>query len=174
MANTLPKHLIKKHHGDMRAAWAEYRAGGNAPSRRRGGSDESVHPTASGTGVRGGRGLVAHIAAHGVVEYDGEAIGAILEGFLAELERPRTVDTTTLYPPHSVDGAEQAAWKALAQERELGRECARRLGVALIAKRVGAASGSRHYGEAIARARQDAGFVAGATGGLASPFAMPR
>jgi hypothetical protein len=170
----LPASLIKKHHGDMKAAWAEYQSG---PRRRPGRprSDENVHPTASGAGVRAGRGLVAHIAAHGVVEYDGEAVGAILDGFLSELDRTRAVDTSTLYPPHSDDNGELRAWKQLAQERELGRELARRFGVALIHKRVDASSGSRHYAQAIARARQDSGMVSGQGGaGLGSPFASPR
>jgi len=168
----LSKALIKKHGGDMAKAWAEQKAG----RASRGGSDETVHPTASGAGVRAGRGLIAHIAAHGVVEYDGEAVGAILDGFLSEMERPRSVDTSALYPPHSEDDGEQRAWKALAQERELGRELARRFGVALIHRHLDASAGQRHYALAVARARQESGMGLAPQGGagLGSPFVMPR
>lgn len=169
----LPASYIKKHAGDMKAAWADYRSDKGSPSRRRR-SGETVIPTSEGGGItsRAG-GLRAHIAAHTVVEYDEEALGMILRGFVASMRAPQGPDLSSMFPPPA-DEVDEASWRRGAQERELGKQLWDRMGKALLFFRVRSDEWTGAYGQAIRKAGGQGGAGAVSAGGFAHPFPAPR
>lgn len=164
----LPASYIKKHNGDMKAAWADYRASAAPAGRKRRTSGETVLSTPEGGGItsRAGGGLRAHIGAHTVVQYDEEALGMILRGFVAAMRAPAGPDLTSMFPPPESE-VDDASWRRGAQERELGKQLWERFGKAILYFRVTQPEWSTAYGQAVARAGGP-GSMGG--GGLTRPF----
>lgn len=153
MANRPSKALIKKHHGNLKAAWAEHRRTHGAPmakaSRRRGG-DSDGNPSSTNAGGA----LRASIPLHNVRKFDSERIGALLSGFVQTLQRPRSVDLTEYYPPvEGQDDDAQRQWNKLADERRIGQQMAEAFGYAILKHGVSEKDMVRWFREAVARVR---------------------
>lgn len=144
-------------------------------SKKAGGSN----PPATSTRA-GGSDLRTTIKARTISEYEPAALGAILYGFIRELEAPQQIDTTDVLPPGSVPGLygardenDHAEWARWTEERAIGKELARQLGKVLVALRKTPADGQRHYQEALRRAQASGGGAVGSVGGLLPPLAVP-
>ena len=175
-ARGLPASYLKKHNGNLAAAWADYRGSKDdvhpAVKRRRA-ARETVLPTSEGGGItsRGGAGLKAHISAHTVVEYDEEAIGQILWGVITAMRAPTGPDLNSMFPPPESQ-IDDASWRRGAQERALGKAVWERIGKALLYFKVSQAEWSAAYAQAI-RASGGQGYSGGVQG-YSHPFPAPR
>lgn len=134
------RHLVDPAHRRQDGGEGTPMAAKRGPGRPRKESGETVVPQHGGDGImsRSSQGLRAYVHAHNVIEYDLVELGAMLQGFLQEGVRPITPDVESMFPPNHSDGCgcnscgDNKAWKALAQERELGREMLRNLPLALV------------------------------------------
>lgn len=125
--------------------------------------------------MRSARGLHANIGAHPVVEYDEEAVGMILRGFIAQMRTPAGPDLSGMFPPPA-DQVDEAAWRRGAQERELGAELFRHMGKALLYFKVRADEWQRGYSDAIRNAGggSSVNVAPSSAPGLSNPFPWPR
>ena len=126
---------------------------------------ETVVSTPTGGDVTSGKpgALRAHIHAHTVLAYDERELGAMWTGAVEVMRAPSGPDTASMFPPKEQEPEQLAAYRALAQEREIGRQLWLALGKVIV-----------HYGitedewrAAYRRAVRDM-YPEGATGPLAA------
>lgn len=189
----LPKSYIKKHHGDLKAAWKDYRGGGShSPTTHH----KPHHPSHSSAGEGGGSvnasrpggaDLKTVVRSRLVSEIDPSTLGAIIYGMLEELEAPLVMDASDVIPTvfgqrqQSAQSAavsdEKAAW--LSRFREdimIGREAVRTgaMGKVMMTLGISAAKGSQHYAAALRRVSAGGGgAVAMGGGAFTPPFDAP-
>lgn len=102
---------------------------GGARNRAHG---ETVVPNSSGTGIRaaGKAGaLFAAVEASTVIQYDQKAIAAIWQGMFDALRTGGAVDVSVLFPDPCAVGVPESP--AFAQERAMGAEMAKMIGLAI-------------------------------------------
>lgn len=95
---------------------------------------ETIVPTRDGTDVtsRSGVALKAKIDGHVKIEFDQRTIGAMLTGFIYYMRHGEAVDLEAVFPELATEKSEKQATirRELAQERRIGEEQAKLLGVA--------------------------------------------
>lgn len=181
----LPASYITRHHGDMKAAWADYKQ----THHKKGGSVATKHtrsPSVHEVTETKSPGLRASVQFQTEKRVDPEAIGQLLLGFVTEGISPTTGELSLYFPPGSVgepgiSNEESKEWFKGSDEREIGREMARALGFVLVKLNVTQAQWSAMYPRAM---RAIAGQASSSVGGFAppldgptevtSPFGIPR
>jgi hypothetical protein len=95
---------------------------------------ETVVPTPTGGDVTSGRpgSLRAFIHAHTVLAYDERELGAIWTGAVDAMRAPTGPNTSSMFPKGEEEPEELASFRALAQEREIGRQLWRALGKVIV------------------------------------------
>ena len=95
---------------------------------------ETVVPTPTGGDVTSGRpgALRAFIHAHTVLAYDERELGAIWTGAVESMRAPTGPNTSSMFPKGEEEPEELASFRALAQEREIGRQLWRALGKVIV------------------------------------------
>lgn len=174
----LPASYIKRHNGNMKLAWAEYRAhqagGGttHAPRRRSSAVHEVTEQKSSG--------LRASVQFQTEKRVDPEAIGQLLLGFVTEGISPTTGELSLYFPPGAigepgVSDVESREWFKGSDEREIGREMARALGFALVRLNVSPQQWASIYPRAMQAISAQGGARGGVPGmgGLLSPLPGP-
>lgn len=181
----LPASYIKKHNGNMKAAWADYRSahkGGGKSShpRRSSSSGEGGNPNATRPG---GADLKTVVRSRVVSEIDPSTLGAIMYGMVQEAENPTQMDAEDVIP--SVLGARvmtqqtavvsdaKAAWlQRYREEILIGREAVRTgaLGKVLLTLGIPSGKGAAHYAAAIRRANGQGGSFMASGGAFTPPF----
>jgi len=181
------KGLLASGYSEAEAMALVDKRNGGGPARRAHG--ETVVPNSSGTGIRAaGRAgnLYAAVEASTVIQYDQKAIAAIWHGLFDALRTGGSVDVSALFPdPCSMAIPDSPAY---AQERAMGAEMAKMIGLAIKGMDVTPAEWSQWYARsALIRVRHGADCGCGCNtqgtantttgpaqvGGWGSPFGPP-
>lgn len=150
-----------------------------APKHRRhhtDGGNNVIVPTDDGGDITTRRGLHLHASfpGHEVVEFDRVAIGAVISGMINQLRNGSSVLVETVFPElYPLQAAELAKRKNMADERAIGSEVAKLLGVALRAYQITPSEWAAFYQSAWNSAAPQPVFTAETQGGFASPLAGP-